>query len=90
MSRHQAETVIFEILRASERNPNFHVSEYTTELSGTLRDAIERCDVPYLARLGVHPCLLIVFALAMNVQRPAFINQLPPVTLSKEKPRWRS
>ena len=90
MSRHQAETAMFEIMRDSERNANFRVSDHTSALAGPLRDALERCDVPYLANLGVHPCLLIVFANTMKVQRPAFINQLPPVKLSKVKPRWRA
>jgi hypothetical protein len=89
MTRYQAETAMFEVVRASERDPAFRVEELTKGLSVVVRQAVEKCDVPKLAELGVNPCLLIVFALAMNVHRLAFIAHLPPVNLSKEKPRWR-
>ncbi len=82
---------MFAAVRASERDPaSFRVQDHTATLPPEVRGAMESCDVPRLAELGVHPCLLIVFALAMNVQRPAFIARLPPVVLSAEKPRWRS
>lgn len=82
---------MFDVVRAFERDPiGFRVEDSTSQLPPPVREAVATCDIPFLAELGAHPCLMIVFAYAMNVQRPSFIDRLPPVELSEEKPRWRS
>ena len=91
MERHQAETAMFVAVRSFERDPTgFRVEDSARQLPSPVREAIESGDVPFLIELGAHPCLVIVFAYAINVQRPTFIDRLPPVELSEEKPRWRS
>ena len=83
------EAAVFQAVRVYDRTGQCPVQDLSRNLPPPLRDAMDQCDVPRLVEAGVHPCLLIMFAYAMGVQRPAFIDRLPPVMLSKETPRWR-
>lgn len=80
---------IFDIMRASDESGPVDAASLAVGLPEPGRAAIAGADVAALAALGVHPCLLIGFAYAVGVQRPAFIDRLPPFELSSETPRWR-
>jgi hypothetical protein len=88
--RRDLEIAIFDFVRDYERTGIQPQSPAPDHLPDELKAAMQQCDVPALISAGVHPCLAITFAYANEVYRPAFIHNLPPVTLSKEAPRWRT
>ncbi|MDB5695024.1 MAG: hypothetical protein JWN21_567 [Sphingomonas bacterium] len=80
---------LFDIIRARDEDEGADVAALAADLPEPHRDAVTGGDIAALGAIGVHPCLLIGFAYAVGVQRPAFMDRLPEVQLSPEVPRWR-
>lgn len=80
---------LFEIMRALEDNPATNLAHMVSDLPAPQQAAVIDRDIVALGAFGVHPCLLIGFAHAVGVYRPAFMDRLPEFKLSPEVPRWR-
>lgn len=89
MSLHQLQRAIFDIVGTSRAGSKPDFAAYAGGLSDSHKEALLAGDIPALAKLGVHPSLLISFAAVTGQQRSQFMHALDKRAEPKEHPRWR-